>query len=211
MKIWSDSRLNQTVENCLNNVKFFLQEKEISVEIQKHHTYRFRVADRLYVQDYFERIGYSPQGAETLASITNALTIHEEKIIVVREKHIQDYNTILHELLHSLTWMRKQYKRWVREGLTQYIQKQIASRFKQETKKSLYDELGYTKIWETVARIVGEKTILLLYFSESEKILKLTTKEFEKAGINLPEWLQADFSQAKSFLKKDTKPNPAAE
>ncbi len=202
MKDWSAPRLNQTAKTCLNHIQSFLQEKRIKVKTLEHHTYRVRVADQSYFQSYFERIGYPPHVAETLTDLTNALTIHKEKIIIVREKHIKDYSTILHELLHSLTWMKTRYKRWVREGLTRCIQKLITSHFNQETKESLYDELSYTKTWETITKIVGEKT-LLLYFSENEeKALKTKTKKFKKTGINLPEWLKMNFNQAKSFLKK---------
>ncbi|MEM2145904.1 MAG: hypothetical protein QW279_11120, partial [Candidatus Jordarchaeaceae archaeon] len=151
-------------------------------------------------QNYFKKLGYSQQATETLAEITNAITIHEEKIIVLKEKYIQNYSTIIHELLHSLTWMKTHYKRWVREGLTRYIQKLIASHSNIEIGESIYDELSYTKIWENITRIVGEETILLLYFSESEETLKKTTKNFEKAGINLSELLEMNSNQAKKFL-----------
>ncbi|MBS7251579.1 MAG: hypothetical protein KIH08_13475 [Candidatus Freyarchaeota archaeon] len=202
VKIWSDSRLNQAAKTCLNHIQSFLGEKGIHIEILNRPKYRFYVADLPYFQSYFGRMGYSQQTAETLAEITNAITIHGEKIIVLKEKYIQNYDTILHELLHSLTWIKTRYKRWIREGLTRYIQKLVSSHSNIEIGESIYDEFSYTKMWENAARVVGEKTILLLYFSESEEALRKTTKNFEKAGINLPELLEMNFNQAKSLLSK---------
>jgi len=202
VKIWSDGRLDQAAKTCLNYIQSFLQEKGVSVEISEHSKYHFRVADLPYFQSYYEKLGYSQQTAETLAEITNAITIHGEKIIVIKEKSIQKYDTILHELLHSLTWIKTRYKRWVREGLTRYIQKLVSNHFNIEIGESIYDEFSYTKIWEDITKIVGEKTILTLYFSESEEALRKTTKKFEKAGINLPELLEVNFNQAKNYLSK---------
>nr|MDO8082696.1 hypothetical protein [Candidatus Freyarchaeota archaeon] len=200
MKIWSDGRLDQAAKTCLNHIQSFLREKGIGVEILKRPKYRFGVADLPYFQSYFEKLGYSQQATEILAEMTNALTIHRERIIVLKEKYIKNYDTILHELLHSLTWIKTRYKRWVREGLTRYIQKLVASHSNIEIGESIYDEFNYTKMWEAATRIIGEKTILILYFSESEEALRKTTKNFEKAGINLPELLEMNFNQAKSFL-----------
>lgn len=203
MKNWSDPRLNQTAKTCLKHIQSYLRKKGIRIEILNHHTYKVRVGDQSYFKDYFERIGYPPHVSEKLADIINALTIHREKVIIVQEKYINDYSTVLHEILHSLTWMKTQYKRWVREGLTRCIQKLVISHFKQKIRESLYDELSYTKTWETLTKLVGEKTILLLYFSENKKeALKTTTKKFQKAGINLPEWLQMNYNQAKKLLKR---------
>lgn len=181
MKNWSDPSVNQTAKTCLNQIQTFLKEKGIKIKTSKHHNYRIRAAGLSYFQDYYQKIGYPTHIAEKLADITNALTIHKEKLIIIKEKYTKDYYTILHELLHSSTCMKTQYKRWVREGLTQHIQKQIIKHYKHETPESLYDQLSYTKTWETLIKQAGEKTILNLYFSENDtEVLKTTTKNLKK-------------------------------
>lgn len=88
MKIWSDGRLDQAAKTCLNYIRSFLQEKGVSVEISERSKYHFRVADLPYFQSFYEKLGYSQQTAETLAEITNAITIHGEKNHChKREKH----------------------------------------------------------------------------------------------------------------------------
>ncbi|MHA1261607.1 MAG: hypothetical protein ACTSSA_05830, partial [Candidatus Freyarchaeota archaeon] len=119
------------------------------------------------------------------------------------EEYIEDYATVLHELLHSLTWMKTRYKRWVREGLTRCVQKMVANRFNKKIGKSYYDELSYTKLWEEIATSVGEKTVLHLHFSKTKKeALKKTAKNFQRAGLNLQELLEMDYSQAKILTRK---------
>jgi len=106
-------------------------------------------------------------------------------------------------LLHSLTWTKTRYKRWVREGLTRCVQKMVANRFNRKIGKSYYDELSYTKLWEELATMVGEKTVLHLYFSKTKKeALKKTAKNFQRAGLNLQELLEMDYSQAKVLTRK---------
>ncbi|MHA1579084.1 MAG: hypothetical protein ACTSUQ_05605 [Candidatus Freyarchaeota archaeon] len=201
MRLWRDARLDRTAESCLNDLQSFLSEEGIGTKIPLR--YRLRVADRGYFQGYFERVGYSQHFAERLAEMTKALTIHGESLITVWEEYIEDYATVLHELLHSLTWMKTRYKRWVREGLTRLIQRMVAKRFNKKIGKSYYDELGYTKLWEELATMVGEKTVLHLYFSKTEEeALRKTAKNFQKSGLNLHELLEMDYGQAKILTRK---------
>ncbi|MHA1362847.1 MAG: hypothetical protein ACTSP1_10045 [Candidatus Freyarchaeota archaeon] len=201
MRLWRDARLDRTAKGCLNDLQSYLDEKGIRTKISLR--YRLRVADRGYFQGYFERAGYSQHFAERLAEMTKALTMHGESLIAVQEEYIEDYATVLHELLHSLTWMKTRYKRWVREGLTRCVQKMVANRFNKKIGKSYYDELSYTKLWEEIATSVGEKTVLHLYFSKTKKeALKKTEKNFQRAGLNLQELLEMDYSQAKILTRK---------
>ena len=201
MRLWRDARLEGTTKGCLEDLQSFLDEKGIGTKISLRC--RLRVADRGYFQSYFERAGYSQHSAEGLAEMTKALTMHGESLIAVREEYIEDYATVLHELLHSLTWTKTRYKRWVREGLTRCVQKMVANRFNRKIGKSYYDELSYTKLWEELATMVGEKTVLHLYFSKTKKeALKKTAKNFQRAGLNLQELLEMDYSQAKILTRK---------
>ncbi len=144
----SDTRLNQAVETCLKHIQILLQDRGINLEIHKRPRYRFYVANHPYLQSYFEKLRYSQQASETLAEMTNTLTIHCEKVIILKEKYTENHHTTLHQPLHSLTRIKKHYKRWGRKGLTRHIQKLASIHPQTEIAESFYDKFNYTKIWE---------------------------------------------------------------